>query len=256
MKVIEVRNLSFGYEKNAPVPFLKDLNFAVEDGTFLSIIGPNGSGKTTLFRLITGIIKPGRGKVFIWGKDVTHYQRREFVKYISALPSAEIIHNDVLQVDDYLELARYPYVSGFAGFTEVDYSIIETAKKVAQIQKLGRKYLSELSQGELARVRIARVLAQDSKIIIMDEPTAHLDIDHKLWLLGALRRLKSSGKTIITIIHDVNLAYKYSDEILILDNGEIQFFGKKEDADLRLMERVFKVRIKKVKEELIFEETF
>ncbi len=256
MKVIEVRNLSFGYEKNAPVPVLKDLNFAVEDGTFLSIIGPNGSGKTTLFRLITGIIKPDPGKVFVWGRDVTHYQRKEFVKYISALPSTEIIHNDVLRVDDYLELARYPYVSGFAGFTEVDYSIIETAKKVAQIQKLGRKYLSELSQGELARVRIARVLAQDSKIIIMDEPTAHLDIDHKLWLLGALRRLKSSGKTIITIIHDVNLAYKYSDEILILDNGEVQFFGKKDDVDLKLMERVFKVKIKKVKEELIFEETF
>jgi iron complex transport system ATP-binding protein len=255
MKVIEVKELSFSYVKSFE-PLIKNLSFSVEQGTFLTIIGPNGSGKTTLFRLLTGIIRPEKNRVFVWGRDINTYPRRELVKYISALPSTEIIHNEVLRVDDYLELARYPYISGFSGLSDVDYSIIETAKKITQIHKLGKKYLWELSQGELARVRIARMIAQDSKIFIMDEPTAHLDIDHKLWFFGALRRMKANGKTIIAIIHDINFAYRFSDELLVLSDGRIEFLGKKEDVDLKLLERVFNVRIKRVNEDLLFEETF
>jgi len=107
MKVIEVKELSFSYVKSFE-PLIKNLSFSVEQGTFLTIVGPNGSGKTTLFRLLTGIIKPEKNRVFVWGRDINTYPRRELVKYISALPSTEIIHNEVLRVDDYLELARYP----------------------------------------------------------------------------------------------------------------------------------------------------
>jgi iron complex transport system ATP-binding protein len=224
MKVIEVKELSFSYVKSFE-PLIKNLSFSVEQGTFLTIVGPNGSGKTTLFRLLTGIIKPEKNRVFVWGRDINTYPRRELVKYISALPSTEIIHNEVLRVDDYLELARYPYISGFSGLSDVDYSIIETAKKITQIHKLGKKYLWELSQGELARVRIARMIAQDSKIFI-------------------------------AIIHDINFAYRFSDELLVLSDGRIEFLGKKEDVDLKLLERVFNVRIKRVNEDLLFEETF
>uniref|UniRef100_A0A7V3ZW39 ABC transporter ATP-binding protein n=1 Tax=candidate division WOR-3 bacterium TaxID=2052148 RepID=A0A7V3ZW39_UNCW3 len=255
MKVIEVKGLSFSYVRFFE-PLIKNISFSVEQGTFLSIIGPNGSGKTTLFRLLTGIIRPKRNTVFVWGRDINSYQRKELVKYISALPSSEIIHNEVLRVDDYLELARYPYISGFGGLRDVDYSIIETAKKITHTHRLGKKYLWELSQGELARVRIARMIAQDSKILIMDEPTAHLDIDHKLWFFGALRRMKANGKTVIAIIHDINFAYKFSDELLVLNDGRIEFHGRKENVDFKLLERVFNVKIKRVNDDLIFEETF
>jgi len=255
MKVIEVKNLSFSYEPSFE-PLIKDLTFSVEKGTFLSIIGPNGSGKTTLFRLLTGLIKPPRNSVYIWRKDINEYQRKELVKYVSALSSAELIYNEVLKVQDYLELARYPYISGLESLKSFDYSVIENTKKITQIEALSNKYLWELSQGELARVRIARVFAQDSKIIIMDEPTAHLDIDHKLWFLGTLRMLKSNEKTVITIVHDVNLAYRFSDELLVLEDGKIVFFGEKEKLDLKLMEKVFNVKIRKVNHDLLFEETF
>jgi len=251
--IVKARNLRKAYGN---VRAVDGLSLEGKEGEIYGLLGPNGSGKTTIFRLLTGMIKPAKNSVLIWGKDVNDYSRKELVRYVSALPSAEIIHNEVLRVQDYLELARYPYLSVLQSLNKIDYSIIENAKKITQIQRLANKYLWELSQGELARVRIARVLAQDSKIIIMDEPTAHLDIDHKLWFLGALRRLKSSGKTVVTIIHDINLAYRFSDEIMILNEGRIEFLGFKEDIDLRLLEKVFNVKVRKVHNDLLFEETF
>jgi len=256
MKVIEVENLSFSYDPRVVEPLLKNLNFSVEKGDFLTIVGPNGSGKTTLFKLLTGIIKIQKPSIKVWGRPINSYSRKELVKYISALPSAENLQLSVLRVQDYLELSRYPYLKNFQSLSKRDYSIIENAKKVTQIHRLTHKYLWELSQGELTRVRIARVLAQDSEIIIMDEPTAHLDIDHKLWLLNALRRLKASGKTVITIIHELNLAYRFSDKIMVLDNGLMEFFGRKEELDLKLLERVFHVRIRRWENELFFDEAF
>ncbi|MGB9824883.1 MAG: ABC transporter ATP-binding protein [Candidatus Hydrothermia bacterium] len=256
MKVVEVDNLTFTYDPRSFTPVLRDINFNIEQGDFVAIIGPNGSGKTTLFKLLTGIIKIPEPAIKIWGRPINTFPRKDLVQFISALPSTEIIENQVLKVQDYLELARYPYLKNFQSLSKIDYSIIETAKKVTQIQRLSNKYLWEISHGELTRVRIARVLAQDSKIIIMDEPTAHLDVDHKLWLLGTLRRLKSNGKTVVTIIHDVNLAYKYADKLIILNSGAIEFYGSKGDLDLKLLENVFNVRIKKYHDELIFEESF
>lgn len=256
MKVIEIDNLTFTYDPRAFEPVLKNLTFSVEQGDFLSIIGPNGSGKTTLFKLITGIIKISKPCIKIWGRSINSFPRKELVKYVAALPSAELIHNQVLKVQDYLELARYPYLKTFQSLSRVDYSVIENAKKITNVQRLSNKYLWELSQGELSRVRIARILAQDAKIIIMDEPTAHLDIDHKLWLLGALRRLKSTGKTVITIVHDINLAYKYSDKILVLNNGALEFFGPRDSLKLDLLESIFNVRIKKCSDDIVFEESF
>lgn len=256
MKVIEIDNLTFTYDPRAFEPVLKNITFSVEQGDFVSIIGPNGSGKTTLFRLMTGILKITKPAIKIWGRAINSYTRKELVRYVSALPSTEIINNQILKVQDYLELARYPYLKPFQSLSKVDYSVIENAKKITNTQRLSGKYLWELSQGELSRVRIARILAQDSRIIIMDEPTAHLDIDHKLWLLGALRRLKSTGKTVITIIHDINLAYKYSDKILILNRGTLEFYGSKDSLKLELLENIFNVRIKKCQDDLLFEESF
>jgi len=252
MKVIEVKDLVFRYPGNRE-EIIKGISFQVEQGSFVAVIGPNGAGKSTLYRLILKELIPNSGVIDVWGKRLSEYRQKELAKIISALPSDEI-EDSSLTVDEYLELGRYPHSGIFKSLKKLDYNLIENAKKITDIEKFSRRFLFELSKGELARVRIARTIVQDGGIFLMDEPTAHLDIDHKLWLLSTLRRLKAHLKTIIIILHDVGMAFKYADEILLMDKGEIKYFGKKENLNPGLLEEVFRVKVKMLENNLLFEE--
>ncbi len=225
MKVFEIKSLNFSFGKR---PILKDISFSLTKGTWLMIAGPNGAGKSTLVKILSGIWKKKNGQIIIWGKELENYKVKELSLKLSVLLSgfAPLYNINVL---DYIHLGIYAktgFMSYFAGKNMKD---VQLAIETTEIGHLLKKGLFELSEGELQRVRIAKVLAQNSPIMVFDEPLAHLDIQHRIWALELFARLRAAGKTIISVIHDFTIAYPYPDSFLLLKQGKITYIGQKTD---------------------------
>jgi cobalamin transport system ATP-binding protein len=224
---LEIKALSFGYSNNL---ILKNISFEVEEGEFVSIIGPNGSGKSTLLKCITNINKPKSGDVFIEGIKINDHKTKELAKKVAVVPQDTFIDFDFTVFDTVL-MGRSPYISRFERETEEDFRITKEALKLTDTLGLRDRKISELSGGERQRVIIARALAQQPDIILLDEPTSHLDINHQMEVLNFLKELNKQNKmTLLIVIHDINLAARYSDKLVLLKDGEILDIGTPEDV--------------------------
>lgn len=227
MYSIEVKNLKFGYRESL---VLKGLSFNIKKGEFVSIIGPNGSGKSTLLKTLNNLYKPNSGDILIEGKNVEDYSKRDLAKIVGFVPQDTTIDYE-FTVEDIIMMGRHPYKGRFQKEDKIDYKIVNDVMEMTNTLKFKDSLITEISGGERQRVIIAKALAQNPSIILLDEPTSHLDINHQIELLNLLRTLnKEKGTTIVLVIHDINLAARFSDDIILLNEGEIIGIGNPEDV--------------------------
>ncbi len=224
---ISVNNIDFRYMKEW---VLKSVSMKIGDGEFYGIAGPNGSGKTTLLKIMDGLLYPSGGDIFYHGRHIKEFSRKELSKIV-AYVSQEHELPFAFTVEEAVLMGRYPHL-GFLGFEgERDFLIASEAMKTAGVIHLKARLVTELSGGERQRVVIARALAQEPRIMLLDEPTAHLDLSASVEIMGLLKHLqKEKGITIITAGHDLNLLARYADRLAFLWRGEKIKEGKPEEV--------------------------
>lgn len=225
--IIEVNGLKFSYgQKN----ILNDMSFEIEKGAFVSIIGPNGSGKTTLLKNMSSVLLPSGGSIILEGRDTRKYKKRELAKLMAFVPQSMSIDFE-FPVMDIVLMGRSPYIKPFQSETEKDYEIAVDAMKMTNTEGLMNKKITEISGGELQRVIIACALAQTPKVMLLDEPVSNLDIQHQIDVLCILKKLnRENNMTVVTVLHDLNLASEYSDVVMLIKDGSLVQSGPPRDV--------------------------
>ena len=228
MENIKLENFSTGYKNKI---IIKPMNLTIKSDNWLGIIGANGSGKSTLVRAICRIIKPFEGKVLLKGKDLNKLSNRYISQKISFLPQGTN-PNLLISVNDLVALGRSPYKKFWEfDLNKKDKSIIEDSLKLVDIFDLKECLLNEISGGQRQRAFLALALAQETEIIILDEPTNYLDINHQIKFLKILKDLQlKKNLTIITVLHDLNLTARFSDNIAALKKGVLLEVGYPKDV--------------------------
>lgn len=222
MAIVEARNLSYKYTKTL---VLENINIEIDKGSFLAIAGPNGSGKSTLLKLLSSIIEPTSGSIFIDSKNIQNYKTRQLAKKVS-LVRQEFIPVFGFTVLETVMMARTPYFANSGFESKNDRQIVDEALAATETDKFADRQLCQLSGGERQRVFIARALAQDTPVLLLDEPTSYLDLRHQVQIYDLLKIMQlEKGKTIISVTHDVNLAAQYCDEVLLLSDGNEHIIG-------------------------------
>ena len=213
------KNFSAGYDGNR---FIESINFSLEKSEWVGIIGANGSGKSTLLKGISRIIEAYSGNVYLYGHDIHLSSSKEIAKKISVLPQQQKA-NLPLTVHELVCLGRSPHKNWWElELNENDYMTVERAIDLADMRTFKNKSIQSLSGGQRQRAFLALALAQDAKIILLDEPTTFLDIRYQLQFFDLLKRLnKEQELSVITVIHDVNLAARYCDRIAVMKEGEL-----------------------------------
>lgn len=211
-----------------------------EEGSITSIIGKNGCGKTTLLRTASNLLKPFRGHIIIDDKDIRDYQNKELAKKISFLPQLRAVAN--ITVYNLVMHGRYPYLGFSRTPLKQDREIVDQAIENMCLNQHINKNIKELSGGQRQKVYIAMVLAQNTDIIFLDEPTTYLDVNHQLEILEIVKKLKQMGKTVIMVLHDLSNALSYSDKICLMDNGQVSIYNTAEAVfESKEIERIFKI---------------
>ena len=223
------------------VEILKNVSFNIEKGDFTGIIGPNGSGKTTILRTATRIIKPFKGEIFLEEKNLADMPLKELATIAAVVPQ-DTVFIFPFRVIDVVLMGRIPYINRFGFESKKDLRIALEALEFVDALHLKDRFIDELSGGERQRVIIAKAIAQQPKILFLDEPIIHLDIGHQVQTFELLRKMnRDSGLTIVSILHDLNLASDYCDKLILLDNGMIKSKGAPEEVlDYKTIEDVYK----------------
>lgn len=241
--MLKLENINCGYED---YNICRDINLEVDKGVFTCIIGPNGAGKTTLLKAIVGIVKY-KGSILINDKSLSSYKRIEIGQKIALLSQSTEAYFSY-SVYDTVMLGRYPYIQGLFGMpTNKDKDIVIKALKKVELYQYKDKQINELSGGQLQRVFLARTIAQEPEVILLDEPTNHLDFKHQVEILDFVKNWsKKENKIIIAVLHDLNLVQKYSDNVLLLNEGREFAQGKVKDVLTNAnLEKVYDIDVKK-----------
>ncbi len=222
MPAVRVDKVNVGYGQHL---ILRDLSFDVAPGSFFIIIGPNSAGKTTLAKTLAGQLRPQQGRVEILGRPLTTYSRRALARLVAVVP--QYIPLDVpFTVLEVVLMGRSPHLPLAGLETRRDLEIAADAMAATQISHLAQRRLNQLSGGERQRAIIARAICQQPEIIILDEPTASLDLAHQVHIMDLLEELRETrGFTVIMISHDLNLAAMYADTLLLLHQGQVAAAG-------------------------------
>jgi len=228
---VRVDNVSFSYgtKRNPCGRTLKDITISARKGQLIGIVGPNGCGKTTFMRCINKVLKPQEGAIYIDGKDLDRLRMMEVAKLCANIP-ADVPDDFHLSVEEFVSLGRYPYVTGIWWEGEKDVRLVREAMEAYHVTHLKDRKLAELSSGEKARVLLAKGAVQQPKILLADEPSAHLDLKFKLQVMQALKDLSRQGVTVITASHDINLIAKYADMVIIISDGGIISYGTPDEV--------------------------
>ncbi|MFH7018213.1 ABC transporter ATP-binding protein [Flavobacterium sp. FlaQc-47] len=215
--ILETSNLTIGYKsKKATVTIAENLNLNLKSGKLISLIGANGIGKSTLLRTITGIQQSLKGEVLLNDKNINSYKPLDLAQNLSLVLTEKLPPSN-LSVFELVALGRQPYTNWIGTLTETDIEKVQEALALTQIEHLAQKKHYEISDGQLQKVLIARALAQDTPLIILDEPTTHLDLLHKVSLFKLLKKLtQETQKCILFSTHDIDLAIQLSDEMIIM----------------------------------------
>jgi len=227
MKVIEVEDLGFSYGEGF---VLKGVTFQVKEGEILGVLGPNSAGKTTLIRLLSKVLTPQEGRVRLLDRDLRTLSRMEVARVVAVVGQESPLFFP-FTVEQTVLMGRYPHSRGLFFESERDLAIAYEAMEATGVLYLSRKYVDELSGGEKQRVGIARALTQKPRILLLDEPTAHLDLHHQIEVMGLLRRLnREQGVTVVIVSHDLNLALDCCHSLLLLNKGRVQKIGPPEEV--------------------------
>lgn len=223
MTKLTVEDLSFAYDQKI---ILKDIQMTLEDGKFTGIIGPNGSGKTTMAKLMSRLLKPKDQGIYLDQRDINELKIIELAKEMSVVPQATQINYD-LTVHEVVMMGRTPHLKRFQKLSKADEIIVEEVMHDTDTWQYKDRLIHQLSGGERQRVIIARALAQQPKILILDEPVTYLDIHHQLQIMTLIKSLSEKRQiTIVMILHDLNYALKYCDHLILLSEGKVFQHGK------------------------------
>lgn len=226
-EALTVRNVFFRYSK---AHVLKEISFSVLSGQFFIVIGPNGSGKTTLMKVLSGIMEPVKGEIEVLGRPVREYRRRELARHVAYVP--QMTATDFpFTVRELVLMGRSPYLGILGVEGKHDLEAAEKAMGYTGVDHLADRRLSSLSGGEQQRVFIARAVCQEPDIVLLDEPTASLDLAHQIRVMDLMARLsREKGICVCMVLHDINLASMYADRLLLLSGGETVSMGTPGDV--------------------------
>ncbi len=218
-KILTLDRVQFQYGRENPL-VLDQLSLSIPSGKVTAILGPNGTGKTTMLHLMLGLLKPDQGKIEVAGKPHGRYSRRDLSRLIGLVPQFESIPFN-FTVFEYVLLGRSPYLNPFQLPGREDLEIVEQALSEAGISHLAEKPVMEISGGERQLVHIARVLTQQTSVLLLDEPTAHLDLENQNRVLSLLKRMADGGTTSILTTHDPNAAIFAADHFVLMNQGAV-----------------------------------
>jgi len=215
---LQIRQVSFSYLDGL---VLHNIDLSIKAGEMVGLLGPNGSGKTTLIKLASGILKPGQGEIRLDGSDLSQLRRKVIARSVAVVPQQFHIPF-AFTVGEVAMLGRIPFIRALAGETEIDRQAVNTALELVGISELEQRRFDELSGGERQKVILAMALAQQPRLLLLDEPTVHLDITHQIEILELLRNLNvEQGITVMAAMHDLNLASLYFDRLILLEEGRV-----------------------------------
>lgn len=238
--LLQIENLAFGYTGQV---ILYGVQMNVQRGEMLGLLGPNGSGKTTLLRLLSGVLRPQQGHIRLDGRELESWGRREIARRIAVVPQ-ELQVPFAFTVEQMVALGRTPFINLFGTRTSRDREIVRDAMNMAEVDLLAGRVFNELSGGERQRVVLAMALAQQPRLLLLDEPTSHLDIKYQIEMLELVRRLnREIGVTIVAALHDLNLAARYFPRLLLFQRGVVADGGPAEVLEPDLLQRVYGVTI-------------
>jgi iron complex transport system ATP-binding protein len=259
--LIEAQRVTFGYGRRAITriptdggrtdarsrpyapPTLYDVNVQVHAGEMVGLLGPNGSGKTTLLRLLSGVLLPQQGQVLLKGRDLRQWRRRGVARHIAVVPQ-DLHMPFAFTVEHMVSLGRTPFVSFFGSQTKRDQEIVYNAMRTCDIAALAGRVFNELSGGERQRVMVAMALAQQPELLLLDEPTSHLDIKYQIEILELVQRLnREHGVTVIAAMHDLNLAARYFPRLVLFQRGIVADASPAEVLEPGLLGRVYGVNV-------------
>jgi iron complex transport system ATP-binding protein len=220
---------------------LDRVSLAVEPGGFLSIVGPNGSGKSTLLKSLAGIWPLSGGSVTIGSKLLGDMSRREIAQRLAFVPQ-DIRMDFAFTVEEIVAMGRYPYRGRFDRASSADRDAIDRALLRCDVEHLRKRFVTTLSGGERQRVAIARSLAGNPDVVLLDEPTASLDIQHNMEILDLCRTLADAGKAVVLATHDLNVVARYTSQVALVDAGKIAYAGSRDNVlTSKVLEDVFRV---------------
>lgn len=218
MIATRLEEVSFAYFNGL---VLNEISLSVADGEMVGLIGPNGSGKTTLLKLVSGILHPTMGTVHLDGLNLRHLKRKAAAQKVAMVPQ-QFQMPFAFRVREVVTLGRTPFLKMFSEESKGDRAIVNQAMEATGVKPLEQRLFNELSSGERQKVTLAMALAQQPRLLLLDEPTAHLDISHQVEILGLVKRLnEEQGITVISAMHDLNLASLYFKRLVLLKEGSI-----------------------------------
>lgn len=240
MKRIEINDVTIGYDTSVIV---KELTASIGAEKITSIIGPNGCGKSTILKTIGRVMKPQEGSIYLNGEDIHKMPTKELAKKMAILPQTPSAPSG-LTVYELVAYGRFPYQKGFGKLTNEDKEMIEWALDVTKLTPFSLREIDSLSGGQRQRVWIAMALAQQTELILLDEPTTYLDLAHQLEILELLAELNISAKTtIVMVLHDLNLAARFSDYLIAVRSGSVIASGEVSDVMTpEVLEEVFQIK--------------
>jgi ABC-type cobalamin/Fe3+-siderophores transport system ATPase subunit len=230
--MLTIEHLTAGYNDKK---ILEDITLSINDGSVVALIGPNGSGKTTLIRAASGILPLMSGEVRVNGQIVNHLGEQERARLVSVVPQVRSIP-PAFTVREVVALGRTPYLNWLGQFSLKDNEIVEVALQQTDLLDLADRSISDLSGGEQQRVLLARALAQETGVMLLDEPTSHLDLQFQVNIMDRIHRLahpvnkKNAGRAILVAVHDLNLLQMFADRVVLLVKGKITATGTPEEV--------------------------
>ena len=240
--MLEIRTLSAGYSGNT---VLNHFHASIPEQKITVLLGPNGCGKSTLLKAICGILPAKEGQILLQGQDLRLLPPRELAKTVAYLAQSRRVPD--ITVRQLVLHGRFPYLSYPRKYRKLDQDITDAALEKMHISHLADTSLTALSGGQRQTVYIAMALAQDTPIVLLDEPTTYLDVRHQLQIMEEARELRREGKTVLMVLHDLNQALQVADEVLLMKQGECMIQGTPEAVfNSKKMDRVFGVNIRRI----------
>lgn len=238
--LLDVDGVTFGYERQ---PLLYDVYVQVRKGEMVGLLGPNGSGKTTLLRLVSGVLQPQQGRILLDGRALQDWGRRGVAQRIAVVPQ-ELHVPFAYTVEQLVNLGRTPFVNLLGSNSRQEAIVVQDAMQAAGVTPLANRIFNELSGGERQRVIVAMALAQQPELLLLDEPTSHLDIKYQIDILELVQRLnRERGVTVIAAMHDLNLAARYFPRLLLFQRGVVADAGPAEVLEPHLLKRVYGIDV-------------
>jgi iron complex transport system ATP-binding protein len=224
--LLEARGVGFSY---GDTPVLTGVDFDLHASELVMLIGPNGAGKSTLLHLLLGLLEPNAGAVYASGTPIGDLTRREIARRLAFVPQ-DVRSDFAFTVRELVSMGRTPHLGRFRPEGPADVDAVERALATTETKALSDRAASELSGGERQRVHLARALAQDTDVLLLDEPTANLDVEHQLQILRLVERLTQAGRAAVVALHDLSLAARFATRIVVLASGRIAAAGAPEEV--------------------------